>query len=226
MKINKVSNFDIRVKFILIAFMNYTLLHRVSGFLEWHIFLVLFLLFIFEDKYLKSLKFFLIFLTLQLLEYYVVDTGIFSLIIVTYRKMFPVIISANFLFSTSTNREILNGLRKIKVSDEISIALVTMFRFIPTIKKNFIMINQGLKSRGIYFNLIDILKNPIRYYEYTIIPLLIFCNNDVENLTIASLTKSISIDKKHSEYNVKKINIYDWSLLLWMFVMVVLMQLR
>jgi energy-coupling factor transport system permease protein len=104
-------------------------------------------------------------------------------------RFIPGMIAGYYLLSTTTVSEFNCAMKRIHLTDKITIPLSVMFRFIPTIIEESQSINAAMRMRGIRRS--RLLKNPILYLEYKLVPLLMSVVKIGEELSAASLTKGL-----------------------------------
>ena len=127
-----------------------------------------------------------------------------SLLSVGIRMMLPCVISGGYAFSTTTVGEMVCGLRKLYVPETIIIPSVTVIRFFPTIAEDYRQIRNAMALRGISF------RNPMEALEYILIPLLMNSNNVAQDLSVAAMTKGISLPGQHTSMVELSMKWYDW----------------
>lgn len=127
-----------------------------------------------------------------------------SLLSVGIRMMLPCVISGGYAFSTTTVGEMVCGLRKLRVPETIIIPSVTVIRFFPTIAEDYRQIRNAMALRGISF------RNPMEALEYILIPLLMNSNNVAQDLSVAAMTKGISLPGQHTSMVELSMKWYDW----------------
>ena len=197
---------DVRTKFVLLIFTNYLLLHRISGWIEWSVVLGLTILFISAKKGQKGLRFLFIFIVLYSLAYFVIDhvsgnvLSFLSMLTIGGRLMLPCFMAGSYLLSTSSVRETIHALRKCYIPESILLTFAVMMRFLPVIGEEYRAIRQSLKLRGIFMGSWDIIKSPVKFFEYIAIPLLMSASRTAQDLTIATLTKSIGASGQRTAY--------------------------
>ena len=130
--------------------------------------------------------------------------NVLSLLSVGIRMMLPCVISGGYAFSTTTVGEMVCGLRKLRVPETIIIPSVTVIRFFPTIAEDYRQIRNAMALRGISF------RNPMEALEYILIPLLMNSNNVAQDLSIAAMTKGISLPGRHTSMIELKMVWLDW----------------
>ena len=127
-----------------------------------------------------------------------------SLLSVGIRMMLPCVISGGYAFSTTTVGEMVCGLRKLYVPETIIIPSVTVIRFFPTIAEDYRQIRNAMALRGISF------RNPMEALEYILIPLLMNSNNVAQDLSVAAMTKGISLPGQHTSMVELHMKWHDW----------------
>lgn len=173
------------------------------------------LLFILADKGKTGVTYLLIFLGMILVDKYVIDQvsdGVSMVLIffaVSLRLMLPCIMAGTYLMQTTTVGELTLGLRKLRTPESILIPVIVMVRFLPAIKQDYQHIRDAMKFRGIFLSKGDMVKQPVRFFEYIIIPMMMSAGNTAQDLTIASLAKGISRKNKHTSIERIGFNIQD-----------------
>lgn len=79
-----------------------------------------------------------------------------------------------------------------------------MVRFFPTIAEDYRQIRNAMALRGITT------KNPALMLEYILIPLLMNSNNVAQDLSVAAMTKGISLPGQHTSMVELRMKWYDW----------------
>ncbi|MEG0475387.1 MAG: energy-coupling factor transporter transmembrane component T [Carnobacterium sp.] len=206
---------DPRTKMVILLWCNYILLSQVQGILEVITIFLLALLFILADKGKTGVTYLLIFLGMILVDKYVIDQvsdGVSMVLIffaVSLRLMLPCIMAGTYLMQTTTVGELTLGLRKLRTPESILIPVIVMVRFLPAIKQDYQHIRDAMKFRGIFLSKGDMVKQPVRFFEYIIIPMMMSAGNTAQDLTIASLAKGISRKNKRTSIERIGFNIQD-----------------
>ncbi|EHI70750.1 energy-coupling factor transporter transmembrane component T [Streptococcus ictaluri] len=139
--------------------------------------------------------------------------------------IFPSLVAALILIKTTTVYELVHGLRKWRLPEVILLTFAVMIRFLPSIKEESRIIQRSLKVRGIFISKWQILSHPSRYLEYLLVPLLLSLLRNSQQLTIASLTKGLAIQKEASECFVSNLTWKDWGIQLWALMTILYMML-
>ncbi|MDO5713672.1 MAG: energy-coupling factor transporter transmembrane component T [Tissierellia bacterium] len=126
-------------------------------------------------------------------------------ILIVIRMFFLQFTAAIFLFSTSDVSSIITSMDKIKLPKAISLPVAVMFRFFPAYTQERKNIKQAMRMRGIRF-----LKQPIKYFEYTMMPLLIISSNIADDISKYAETKGLSDPCKKTRYKEVSFGIADF----------------
>lgn len=88
-------------------------------------------------------------------------------------------------------------MQDLRIPKGIILSFSVMFRFIPTIKEEYRLIQYNLKLRNLTG--INILIHPFKSIEYRIIPLIVCVANIGKDLTVAGLIRGLSSPNKTSQ---------------------------
>lgn len=223
---------DVRTKLLLLILANLTLLCRTGGWIETMIVIVFILvLFLLGEK--RAAKYYvLVYLLIIVLDNLSLDIlpaylfHLLSLFIILAKFTFPTCIAATIVLRTSSVYELIHGLRKWHFPEMILLTLAVMMRFLPQIKTEAKIILQALKIRGIYLRKSDLLKQPKRYFEYFLIPLLMSLLRSSQELTLATLTKGLAVKKKATECFQSHLSSLDWGIQFWTLITMIYMISR
>ena len=131
-------------------------------------------------------------------------------------RMFYLPFSAgSFFVKTSDVGSVISSMDKIKLPRTVSIPIAVMFRFFPSFKEESRNIKLAMRIRGITF------KNPIKYIEYVIVPLLVISSNISDDIAKAAETKCIENPVKKTRYIPVKIKAVDFVYVFFMVSMVI-----
>ena len=157
-----------------------------------------FVLLLFSKKYIAGFVFIILFIIGFFLEIYMVTFGNSTLAFIVMSvsaiiTMFaPCVISAFYLMSTTSVSEFMGAMKKMHVTDKITIPLSVIFRFFPTVREDARSINTAMKMRGITA------KKPMMMFEYRVIPLMISTIKAGEELSCSALTRGLGSPKKRT----------------------------
>jgi energy-coupling factor transport system permease protein len=124
--------------------------------------------------------------------------GMLSVVLIMARKIFPTFMFAALLMSTTQVGEMTSSLQAMHTPRQITIPIVVIMRFFPTIKEESKGILEAAKVRGICFTPWNILRSPGRMMEYIMVPLIMQLSVVAEELSAAAVTKGIDSDKKRT----------------------------
>ena len=89
------------------------------------------------------------------------------------RKFLPCIIVGKWILNSTSVSSAVATLQKLKLSKDSLIMISVIFRCLPTIKDEWSHINMAMKTRGINFNLINLIRRPTLIMEYFFVPLFV-----------------------------------------------------
>lgn len=201
---------DPRAKLYLLVLGNLTLFLHVSLTTEILLVTLLLSLYFLAGKSKSGIRMAVVYGVLVGIDIWVIPIAegillnVLSLLSVGIRMMLPCVISGGYAFSTTTVGEMVCGLRKLRVPETIIIPSVTVIRFFPTIAEDYRQIRNAMALRGISF------RNPMEALEYILIPLLMNSNNVAQELSVAAMTKGISLPGQHTSMVELSMKWYDW----------------
>ena len=129
-------------------------------------------------------------------------------------RMLPMFLAAVLLILTTTVSEFIAAFRRAKIPDAIVIPLSVIFRFIPTIKEEWISIRQAMKFRGIGTSLQSIVKNPMQNLEYVLIPVMMSTATIAEELAAASMSRGLATGVRRTIITDIKLRFWDYFILI------------
>lgn len=208
---------DPRAKLFLLLLGNLTLFLHISLYAEILLVGLFLTLFFLAGNVRIGVRMTVFYAVLVLIDIFVVPIAegfaltILSLLSNGIRMMLPCIISGAYAFSTTTAGEMVCGLRKLRVPDTIIIPCIVVIRFFPTIREDYRQIRSAMAFRGIANGTAAVLRHPAQSLEYILIPLLMNGNNVAQDLSVAALTKGISLPGVHTSMVRLKMNALEWA---------------
>ncbi|WP_064613340.1 energy-coupling factor transporter transmembrane component T family protein [Streptobacillus moniliformis] len=197
-------------KFFVVVFLGVTILHTINHYLEWTIIFVISIMYFINGFKKEAIKNFIVFGILFFAPSFnfleklpFIIKLIFSLLFIL--RMFYIPFSAGkFLIKTSDVGSIISSMDYLKIPSAISIPIAIMFRFFPSFVEEKNNIKMAMKIRGIKT------KNPIKYLEYIIIPLLIISSNIADDIAKSAETRCIGNPIKKTRYVKVNVNLIDF----------------
>lgn len=167
--------------------------------------LAVFVLLIYR-RYKQVLKFLIAYIIFSVLAYLIAISNmallanLFGTLVYIFLRMIPVAMISYILVSAVKSNELLSVLEQIRLPKKLMLSVTVTLRFFPTYKTEIKMIRESLKMR----NIILTPKEPLKYLEYWIVPMLMRMNLIAEEMTATAMTKGVeSPNKRTSFYNVK-----------------------
>lgn len=212
-KFHGTANLDPRCKLLLlifIGFISYFIIGDVSGLL-----LMLGLcLFISIGNGIKwSVKMLVIYIVVSylnaLLRFLVVPglSVIMSVFGVTVLKIIPIVAMGRWVLKTTYMDDLMVALERAKLPKSITIPMVVMFRYIPTLGIEYRMIRNTMQIRGICDTFWNKVLHPLATIEYILIPLLMRCLKVTDELAASGTTRGLERDNRR--YSLRSIQ-FGW----------------
>ena len=211
---------DPRSKLYLLILSNLTLFLHVNLRTEIILVALLLSLYFISGKVKSGIRMTTIYAVLIGIDFFIIPIAegillnFLSMLSVGIRMMLPCIISGGYAFSTTTVGEMVCGLRKLKIPEFIIIPCVTVVRFFPTIAEDYRQIRNAMAFRGIATGNGALLRHPAQSLEYILMPLLMNSNNVAQDLSVAAMTKGISLTGQHTSMIELHMTWLDWSYML------------
>lgn len=203
------SKYDLRTKLILLIGANILIF---LGF-DWiyQSLITLFFLVIISDGYKKSaIRYILFFVISVVLEkslaYFSMNflLNLILFILVIGRKFLPCIIVGKWILNSTSVSSAVATLQKLKLSKDSLIMISVIFRCLPTIKDEWSHINMAMKTRGINFNLINLIRKPTLIMEYFFVPLFVSVIEIGDELSQSAIIRGLDAPvNKTSRYLIK-----------------------
>lgn len=138
---------------------------------------------------------------------------IVSFIFNGFRLLLPGIIAGTYAIKTTTVSEWIATFKKLHFPNWLLIPIAVMLRFFPSVREDYRYIRKAMAFRGIGTSPIDLLKQPVKTFEYILIPLLMNATQVAEDLTVSALTKGLSLPGIHTSIVELKWTVMDWLLI-------------
>ena len=204
------SKYDLRTKLILLMGAN-ILIFLGFGLIYQSLISIFFLAIIISDGYKKSaIKYILFFVISVVLEKnlaYLNINFLMNLILFLLaigRKFLPCIIVGKWILNSTSVSSAVATLQKLKLSKDSLIMISVIFRCLPTIKDEWSHINMAMKTRGINFNLINLIRKPTLIMEYFFVPLFVSVIEIGDELSQSAIIRGLDAPvNKTSRYLIK-----------------------
>lgn len=134
----------------------------------------------------------------------------FVMFIVGLRTLYPCVVAGAYTFSSTTNGEMICALRRMRCPESVLVTFMVMIRYFPTLTEDYRQIRSAMTLRGVATGRLGMLRHPAQSLEYVLIPLLMNSTEVAQDLTVATLTKGISLPGKHTSLVQVRITTLDW----------------
>ncbi len=122
---------------------------------------------------------------------------------VTILKFIPIVMVGNWILRTTNMDDLMVALQRMRLPQAITIPLVVMFRYIPTLGIEYHMIRNTMDIRGIGDTVWKRIAHPIATVEYLLIPLLMRCPKVTDELAASGTTRGLELEEKR--YALQKV---------------------
>ncbi|MPW26481.1 hypothetical protein GC105_11835 [Alkalibaculum sp. M08DMB] len=196
---------DPRSKIVLFIASSFTLMRGISKVVSEIIFFVFISLLLFNGKQINyTIKMIVTFAIMMYVDINVASmfSGTLGVLLLTVSRVFriflPIVMSLTLIVRTTTVSEFIAAFEKMHITKKIVIPFSVMFRFFPTIKEQWVSIQNAMKFRGIHISIRTVVCQPMLTMEYVMVPLLMSAVKISDELSAASLSRGLGGDKKRS----------------------------
>ena len=200
-------HFDPRTKLLLIVVIATLELMDINIYFTVAVGTIPCILFICNRQFLGAVKYYALFLLAAFIHVHRVDIQLnmfLNMFVVLLGalilKLSPAFACADYIIKSTGVSEMISAFSKMKVSRNFLIPLSVMFRFAPTIAQERHAIHDAAAMRGIIITRKKFWENPLRAFEYRIVPLMISIANIGEDLSAASLSRGLDKPGIHTNY--------------------------
>lgn len=137
------------------------------------------------------------------------STKLIGLFLVVLAQSVPCIALASVLVSKYNSAQLLSALETLRIPRVLVVAVTITIKYIPTFRREFGLIKESMRLRGISFTW----KKPIKSFQYFVVPQLFRCAALAEEITAAGMVKGIDVPKRRSSYFEEKIRWSDIAIL-------------
>lgn len=131
-----------------------------------------------------------------------------SVLLIMTSNYMPCFMMASVLVLDYTPSEIISALEPLHLPKGFVVALSIVIRYIPTFKREFSMIKESMRLRGVPYSI----KYPIKSFQFFLVPQLFRCAALADEITSAGLIKGITNPKRRTSYYDIHLKSYDYFL--------------
>lgn len=199
---NDIRTIDPRIKLTLLPVVGFISFFISDTILLFVILLFSFLLYIYSGIYKKAFSFLVFFLLLLGLEYGMTKISNYNFVFALYMMIFflsrmtLIAMFGTYITRTTKISEMIEALNRIKIPRSISIPFSVLLRFAPTIRYEMKALKENMRIRGVIKSNFFILLHPIKYIEYTLIPLLMRMIKVSDELSASALIRGLDSEEK------------------------------
>ena len=116
---------------------------------------------------------------------------------------------AGYLLTEIPLGKITTGLRQLKLPEKIILVTIVTIRFIPTTLMQVVEVKNSMKVRGFISSPIKVLKNPIKTFEYAVVPMIFYSLKISDELSASCVARGIESPYKKTGYYTNKYQLTD-----------------
>lgn len=147
--------------------------------------------------------------SVYLLQYIpIIGSTALPLVTIYVRRIMLSVMVARPLLA-SPNGQLVATFNSLKFPKEVTIAITLIFRFMPTISKEYRQIRDAQKFRDIGVDFSSIVLHPIRLVEYTLVPMLIRVSKTADELAASASVRGVGSSKIINCYHQVKFRVKD-----------------
>ncbi|HEL0228405.1 TPA: energy-coupling factor transporter transmembrane protein EcfT [Streptococcus equi subsp. zooepidemicus] len=199
---NDVRTIDPRIKLTLLPVIGFISFFISDTILLFVILLFSFLLYIYSGIYKKAFSFLVFFSLLLGLEYGMAKISDYNFVFALYMmiyflsRMTLIAMFGAYITRTTKISEMIEALNRMKIPRSISIPFSVLLRFAPTMRHEVKALKENMRIRGVIKNKFFILLHPIRYVEYTLVPLLMRMMKVSDELSASALIRGLDSEER------------------------------
>lgn len=193
---------DPRIKLTLLPITSFASFFISDTILLFVLIVFAFFLYVYSGMWKRALRFILFFVLLYCIELGLGKFPEASIVFAIYMfiyfasRMALVAMFGGYITKTTSVSEMLEALNRMKVPRSIGIPFSVLLRFVPTIKIELKALKENMKIRGIVTSRFFPLLHPIKYIEYTLVPLLMRMIKISDELSASALIRGLDSDEK------------------------------
>lgn len=206
---------DPRIKLTLLPIASFASFFISDTILLFGLIVFAFFLYLYSGMWKRALRFILFFVLLYCIDLGLVKFCETSIVFAIYMfiyfaaRMTLIAMFGGYITKTTSVSEILEALNRMKVPRSIGIPFSVLLRFVPTIKIEFKALKENMKIRGIITSRLFPLLHPIKYIEYTLVPLLMRMIKISDELSASALIRGLDSDEKRITLTELKLRTTD-----------------
>lgn len=219
MELGLLSKFKIdpRTKIIILIMISFMVFNDAPIYISGILVLIPFICLFLSDYKKIALIYGLLYLLAEYVQFFLLpySTGILSVIFVVFTyttlRMLPIVVMGFYTVISTKVSEFIASMEKSHIPRYIIIPISVIFRYIPSVFEEIRSITNAMKMRGFGLTYKS-LKSPFKLIEFYMIPVLISAVKTADELSAASLTRSLSNPVKRTHLTDVKFGKMDYFL--------------
>ena len=213
---NLVRSLDPRMKLLLVVVISTATMFTPSReVVAWN-YIIIILLWLISGEVRHAIKFALIFAMVLVVEYASLwipnDTlkMMVSFVLFIVARSLSMVIMCLWMSAGLCVDDLITSLQNMHIPKGFTITVAVVFRYIPTIGREFRNINNTMKMRGIAFNAKNLFFQPGRTMEYALVPLIMRSIKVADDLSASAMTRGLDLQTKRTSYREVRLHLHDF----------------
>lgn len=110
--------------------------------------------------------------------------------------------------------DFVTALQRMHIPKGLTVTFAVVFRYMPTVKDEFRKIYNTMKLRGVALSVSNLVKHPVRTFEYALVPLMIRSLAIADQLAASVVTRGMDLESERTSYRIVKIQLSDIAVML------------
>lgn len=144
--------------------------------------------------------------------------SLFLFIAMLILRMLPGLMMGKYTLLSTNMSDLVYSLKQMKIPDEIIIPMSVMARFFYTVQEDYSQIKDAMYLHDLTIK--RLIFNPLKLFEYRIVPLLMCLTRTADEVGISALTRGMEVGACRSSISDAKIKGIDYCFFLLMFLLI------
>ena len=105
--------------------------------------------------------------------------------------------------------DLIAAMQNMHTPKGLTVTLAVVFRYLPTVKDEFVQIQNAMRLRGINPTFGNIICHPLKTIEYAIVPLVIRSMKVADELAASAMTRGLDLQVERTSYRNVRLRVAD-----------------
>lgn len=144
-----------------------------------------------------------------LLEFGGTALAAFASMFFVYRRIFPIFMFASNLIATTKIGELACLFQMLRMPARLSVALCVALRFFPMVGVEFRTVSDAMRTRGISFSPVAVLRHPMRTLEQLMVPVVGRTGSIADELGDSVVVRGAQTNRRRTSYYLMRLTSAD-----------------